>query len=595
MLILTVIDGPERGRRFELPENEPQMIGRSSESLPIADTTVSRRHAELTPDAGEWYLRDLDSQNGTYINGQRLDGRLGQRIKLLPGDRLRVGSTVMIFGDMAEELEEAVRVVRPTEMDVAVEHAIRSDDEFEFGEFLARDHAGDPTADDSVIMAEPDPAAAAREHLRIIYELTTLTSQAADRRELLKAVLELVFHEFQPERGFIMLREPGGEGPLRPAVVKYSTPPSDKDAAKIHVSRTILQHAIKESEGVLATNAMTDPRFQSGDSVQSFRIRSAVCSPVRVRGRVYGAIYIDSSMANFTFTKEQLALLNAIGRHTGLALANADLLHEKLQAERLAAMGEAVASLSHSIKNILQGLRGGADVVEMGLKKSDLKTATGGWDVLKRNLNRIIALTLNMLAYSRQRVIELDLIKLGGLVEECAELLEQPAAEKDVAVIVDADPEMPPVPVDSHLLHQALLNLIGNAVDASPQGGVVTVRVRYEVKETSFGPISPEAVIEILDTGPGVPESKRAWIFEPFNSTKGLRGTGLGLAVTKRIVEDHRGTIRVDTGETGSESAPGAKFELRIPAEDTMLDDPSATTDPVAEARSPGDSGITPL
>src|SRR5688500_14035383 len=68
MLIRTVLQGPDKGRKFELPDHEPQLIGRSSEALPLTDNTVSRRHAELTPDDGVWWIRDLHSQNGTYVN-----------------------------------------------------------------------------------------------------------------------------------------------------------------------------------------------------------------------------------------------------------------------------------------------------------------------------------------------------------------------------------------------------------------------------------------------------------------------------------------------------------------------------------------------
>ena len=188
-----------------------------------------------------------------------------------------------------------------------------------------------------------------------------MTTEALGRQELLKRVLELVFAEFKPERGFVLLGSGIDGEPMKPAIVKYRTPPKDKEEAQFNVSNTIIKHAVLKAEGVLSTNAMTDTRFASGDSVQRLRIRSAICSPIRFGERTFGALYIDSSIANYTFTPEQLALLNAIGQHTGLALANADMYAQKLQTERLAAIGQTVASLSHAIKNILQGLRGGAD------------------------------------------------------------------------------------------------------------------------------------------------------------------------------------------------------------------------------------------
>ncbi len=575
MLVLSVIQGPDKGKKFILPENEPQLIGRSTEAVPLNDTTISRRHSELTPDRGEWFIRDLDSQNGTYVNGVRIT----ERTRLRPGDQVRTGATLLIFGITEEEEPDVVKLLKPGQIDAAIERTMISNE-------------------DSVILSEPEPRQAAVEHLRVIYQLTTITSQQViDRQELLKAVMELVFEEFKPERGFIMLFGPAPanstsaaaagtpEAPLRPAVVKYKTPPRDKDAARIHVSRTILQHCLRQGEGVLSTNAMTDARFASGDSIYQMAVRSAICSPIRYRDRTFGAIYIDSTMANYTFTPEQLALMNAIGQHTGLALANTELYAQKLQSERLAAVGETVASLSHSIKNILQGLRGGADVVEMGLRKDDLKIAKGGWAILKRNLDRIMGLTLNMLAYSRQRRVELDLMKLGPLIDDCAQLLEGQCAAKQVAMIVDVDPEMPPIPIDAALMHQAMMNLMGNAIEAvEPATGAVTVRAAYHpappgAPANHHGTPDPRsrayAEITVIDNGPGIPDDRLPWIFEPFNSTKGVRGTGLGLPVSKRIVEEHGGRIEVD-GKNGQTAGRGATFRIVLPVEAVTID-PSAT------------------
>ncbi len=570
MLILTVIQGPDKGRKFEVTAQLPQLIGRSSEALPISDTTVSRRHAELTPDGKQWFIGDLESQNGTWVNGVRIAGR--QLLK--PGDQVRTGATLFVFGqsDDSDELD-LIRVMRPDQMDATVERTIASND-------------------DSVILAEPEPRSAAIHHLQVIYRLTAFTSQQTNKEDLLKAVMELVFNEFKPERGFIVLRDapqsshtgpsaPEAELPnWHPAVVKHRNPPTDKKDARIHISRTILNHALRHAEGVLSSNAMNDPRFAKGDSVQQFAIRSALCSPIEFGGRVFGAIYVDSSIANYTFTQEQLMLLNALARHTGLALANAEAYAKKVQTERLAATGETVAVLSHSIKNILQGLRGGADVVEMGLKKDDLKIARNGWTILKRNIDRIMALTLNMLAYSRPRTLEYELTRIGDLLEECALLLTDQCTARQVALIVDADPEMPPVMIDPHLFHQALVNLMVNAVEAvEPVTGAVTVKASYVAdppKPLAVGGAGrPIVRIDVIDNGPGIARERQAQIFEPFHTTKGIKGTGLGLTVTKRIVEEHAGRIGVESdGERGG----GATFTIVFPAESVHATDPSATT-----------------
>ncbi|MCG3124290.1 MAG: Adaptive-response sensory-kinase SasA [Phycisphaerales bacterium] len=565
MLVLSVIQGPDKGRKFQLPDNEPQLIGRSSEALPLEDTTVSRRHAELTPDDGIWWIRDLSSQNGTYVNGVEIR----ERTRLRPGDQIRTGSTLFVFGVTESSDPDVVRLLHPNQIDASVERSI-------------------PSNDDSVTLSEPEPRAAAVDHLRVIYQLTSLVSQSTDRQQLLKGVMDVVFEEFEPERGFIMMAQPpievgappGPDPQIIPSVVKYLVAPRDHEEARINVSRTIVLHAIKKSEGVLSTNAMGDPRFKSGDSVQRFHIRSAICSPIRSRDRIFGAIYIDSTIANYTFTSEQLNLMNAIGQHTGLALANAELYSEKLRSERLAAMGEAVASLSHSVKNILQGLRGGADVVELGLKKDDLAVAKRGWGILRRNVDRIVTLTSNMLAYSRQRRVEIQLAKLASVLEDVAQLVQPQAQARGVAIIVDADPEMPPIPIDPELIHQALMNLAVNAVEAVEQStGAVTLRAAYHPASGKHAPAGGAgyAQIDVIDNGPGIPVDRIPWLFEPFNTTKGLRGTGLGLAVTKRIVQEHGGRIEV---ESHTEKGPqrGTTFRVFLPADTESAIDPSATS-----------------
>ncbi len=642
MLVLSVIQGQSKGKKFELPDHEPQIIGRSSESIPIEDNAISRRHAELTPDDGLWFIRDLDSQNGTHVNGTRIR----DRTRLRAGDQIRVGQTLMVFGQTETKAKDTVRFVGRDRVAANIERSIPSQGLTPQG--LLSTPPG-ISNDDSVILSEPEPRAAAVDHLRVIYRLTSmLTQRVLNRQDLLENVMDLVFSEFFPQRGCIVLAEDmstiepvlpvdvkgapvmdsKSEGRYIPVVVRHREAPLDPEEAKIHVSRTILSHVILRGEGVLSSNAMTDPRFAKGDSVQRMHIRSAICSPIRFRDKTYGAIYIDSSMANYTFTPEQLALMNAIGQHAGLALANTDLYQEKLQAERLAAIGETVATLSHSIKNILQGLRGGADVVEMGLARDDHKIAKGGWPIMKRNLDRIISLTTNMLAFSRQRKVELELTSIGPLLDDCAQLLENLTQSRQVALILDVDNDLPPVPLDPPMIHQAILNLMTNAVEAAPPGdGAVTVRVHYhpaptpshvpghgqapafatstskpDRKSDAKPETKPDAKprvgaivkpqppsysrsqaakrpleqayveIAVIDNGPGIPKSKQPWVFQPFHTTKGVRGTGLGLAVAKRVADQHNGLLVLDSSE-----GKGATFRLLLPTEAALNVDPGAT------------------
>ncbi len=534
MLILNIIRGPDKGKRFELPDNEPQIIGRSSESLALSDMTISRRHAELTPDNGQWYINDHKSANGTFVNGEFVN----EPILLTDGDQIRVGRTLIAFGRISQtqQVVQPVKVLPPEQMDISIENII-------------------PFNDDSVIMAVPEPSAAAVEQLSVLYELMQLVGTTFDRKALLEHVMDLVFAHFQTERGFILIQDSPDERP-DPIVVRYRRKPLNDDQHKIMVSRTIVQHVLKNSEGVLSSNAMKDERFSSGDSVQAYGIRSAICVPIKFHDRCFGVIHIDSQVANFTYTEDQLRLLTAIGAQTGLALYNAELYQQGLKSVRLAAVGETVASLTHSIRNMLQGMRGGAEVVELGIRKDDMSIISNGWGILSRNLDRIYELMVNMLAYSKRRKPELEMVQITSLLKEIVEWMQPQCEKRDVALITDFDDNMPPVSVDPGGVHQVVTNLLYNALDAvESSSGVVTLRCEYH---------PDDSVVKIIvsDNGVGIEPENLRDIFTPFYSTKGQRGTGLGLAVTKKIVDEHRGKIDVISGP-----ADGSTFVVTLSVE----------------------------
>ncbi|MFK7959099.1 MAG: ATP-binding protein [Phycisphaerales bacterium] len=575
MLLLQVLQGPDKGRQFELPAHEPQLIGRSSEALPITDTTVSRRHSELTPDDGTWFIRDLESANGTYVNGRRIR----ERTRLEPGDQFRCGSSLFLLTSRTDGTGGSAAVLlEDDELDVTIERT------------------SDPN-DDSMVLASPDPVRAAVEHLRIIEEITRIAAETLERDELLERVMDVVFAEIGPDRGFVLMGELSREsaGPMEMAVMRYrkpvlgeSSPPGGpvpgarRPAGRIPVSRTIIRHVRESGEGVLSTNAMHDDRFASGDSVQDYGIRSAICVPITTGERIFGVMHVDSQLANFTFTDQQLRLLRSVGRLTGLALRSIELVEARVRDERLAVMGQTVASLSHSIKNILQGLRGGADAVELALNKDDLGLAREGWPILARNLDRILNLTMNMLAYSRETGVDIEMLDLADLIDEARELIQRQCDARRIALIVELDEHMPPVPGDPAGLHQVLMNLLMNAAEAAPpRRGVITLRTEFLADEQTYA-------VHVSDNGPGMDGGEIERAFEPFATTKGQRGTGLGLAVSRKIARQHGGRVVID-----STPGEGTTVSLVLPSGQSE-EDPSATFLPREErddgfAARPGD------
>jgi signal transduction histidine kinase len=576
-----VLQGPDKGRRFELPD-EKALVGRESRQLPLTDNTVSRRHCELVPTDGHWAVQDLGSANGTYVNGQRAD----PHYELKLGDQIRVGHTLLVFGaqpGVSRSSSGAVNLAgEESGMDAAIMHTVASND-------------------DSMVLAVPEPAAAAMGNLKLLYQLNAALGSSFNVDQVLEVVMDLVFEHVKADRGILLLIDDANGG-LAPKIVRTrdeerQTDKPDEDAPlkvarddanagagagngderpRIHASRTIINHVISSGEGVLSSNAMSDRRFSKGKSVHDLGIRSALCVPIKAHrldgkeegDQTIGVIYIDSSVRNYTYAPDQLRLLTAIGLQAGMAIQNAKLYQQALQGERLAAIGETTAALSHSIKNILQALRGGADVVEMGLKAANLPQANKGWGVVDRNLTKIYNLTMNLLAFSKEREPKLEPVNLRAIIDDCLELISAAANEKRVMALADVDEDLPAIPLDPDGMHQVLMNLLNNALDAVESGkGLIKVVCRYDGAQR-------QCILDVTDNGSGIQPSVMPHIFELFHSTKGNRGTGLGLAVARKIVQEHEGTIGVKS------SSDGTTFTIRLPAWHESLADPSHTHGP---------------
>ena len=201
-------------------------------------------------------------------------------------------------------------------------------------------------------------------------------------------------------------------------------------------------------------------------------------------------------------------------------------------------------------------MSGGGDVVEMGLDRKDLPIVDKGWQVVNRNLQKIHNLMLNMLAFSKQREPRSEPIQINAIVHEVLELVQRQADDRGVLVVTDLEEPMPAIPADPDGVHQVVLNILTNALQVVPQStGVVTVRTGYDQEEHK---------VQILlgDNGPGIPEDQIKKIFELFHSTKGHGGTGLGLAVAKKIVDEHEGQI-----EVRSHAGEGTLFIVTLPVD----------------------------
>jgi signal transduction histidine kinase len=227
-----------------------------------------------------------------------------------------------------------------------------------------------------------------------------------------------------------------------------------------------------------------------------------------------------------------------------------------VQAERLAAVGHAIATLSHHIKNILQGIRGGSYLIDEGLKTDDADVVHKGWKIVEKNQERISNLVMDMLTFSKEREPEPVAADINEVAADVIELMRVRAEESLVRLAWQPGTDMPTVLFDPDALHRAILNVVTNAIDACEEvdDAEVVVSTQY-VRQHAAVHISVE------DNGPGIEPEDVKKIFTVFESHKGARGTGLGLPVSQKILREHGGDIRVE-----SVPGSGSRFVLELPA-----------------------------
>ena len=542
---LFVIQGRNRGSRYHLTNHEGAMsIGREAGNfVQLDDNEVSRRHAEIRRIGETFVVGDLKSSNGTWLNSRKIE-----RSELSSGDQIQVGRTILVYARDGADVPAAglVDIVQGSNA-ADGSRIVRTAREADVSEI--------PTPDDT----QNRWLARARSNLQVMYRTALAVSHTLDIDELLGRILQLVFEWVEADRGCIMLLDPESKQ-LR---TKARRDRRVSESTSMAISRTILDYVLDRGEGVITSDAQDDDRFSGGNSVVRTGVREAICVPMQGRYGTVGVIYVDTTVplgdaierGQRQFTDEHLKLLIAIGHQAALAVEDTTYYSAMVQSERLAAVGQTIATLSHHIKNILQGIRGGSYLVDMGLENDDLAVVHKGWDIVNRNQNKISSLVMDMLSFSKEREPDPVPSDIVALVTDIVETVDQRAAE--IGATIDWRPAagIPHLLFDPEALSRAILNVVTNALDAVEDRSDATVSIDVAC-DTEAGRVC----VTVSDNGAGMTPETIGEIFNLFVSTKGARGTGLGLTVSRKILREHGGDIRVS-----SQPGEGSTFVLEFP------------------------------
>lgn len=336
MASLTVLQGGEPGRRYEL-EGERWVLGRSPECDVVLDVAaISRRHVILTEETGGFFVQDLGSRNGTYINSQRVV----DRAPLRHGDQMLICDLLFEFDNPppADSLSGDV----PD------------------GSTLLNSLVGgdDPTIDEdtSTIMATVDVSqnkktwgGSAKPELQLeaLIEISNNLGSTLSVKEILPKLLDSLFKIFvQADRGFVIMR-PRPDAPLVPVASKARRP-GDED--NMRISRTIVEQAMEGQQAILSADAASDERFSMAQSIADFQIRSLICAPlISNDGESLGVIQIDTRNQLSRFTDQDLQVLAGVANQASIAMDNARLHEEAVKQRALQRDLEVASQMQHAL------------------------------------------------------------------------------------------------------------------------------------------------------------------------------------------------------------------------------------------------------
>ncbi len=243
-----------------------------------------------------------------------------------------------------------------------------------------------------------------------------------------------------------------------------------------------------------------------------------------------------------------------------------DITEVKLLQRELTTTGRAVAGMAHRIKNIIMGLEGGIFVVNTGMESDDKEVVEEGWEMIERNVGKVSHIVKDMLYCSKTRIPSFRKVSPATIVEEVHSLFHKRAGDDGIELRLDIDSAPKSGNFDPDSLHSLMTNLVTNAIDAckfdmteGKENHVISLRCGND----SEGSV----IVEVSDTGPGIPHDVQDKIFEDFFSTKGSEGTGLGLLVAQKVAEEHGGSISFET-EKGRGTTFRAVFPINRPRPD---------------------------
>jgi len=276
--------------------------------------------------------------------------------------------------------------------------------------------------------------------------------------------------------------------------------------------------------------------------------------------QLLGALVLRDERLREAYSSDEIELFRGVATTIGVTLQNSQVYERMKERDRLAALGQMAAGLAHEIRNPLGSIKGAAQLLQPAAAPTPDNNTREFLDIIVEEVNRLNKIVSQFLDYARPYRGEQRPLEVNEVVRKTLQLLAKEQGQHEVEIVTNFAEGLPPVRADAEQLLQVFLNLSLNAVQAMPQGGRLLISSSLR-RATRRGAAAAFLEVRFRDTGVGIPPGDQRNLFIPFFTTK-EKGTGLGLPISQRIIENHGGTI-----EVRSQPGEGATFTVLLPIE----------------------------
>ncbi len=319
-------------------------------------------------------------------------------------------------------------------------------------------------------------------------------------------------------------------------------------------------HYLQHTKEIVIREELTH-RLETKEIVDKMSVMEAeVCIPLFSKNQLIGMINLSHKLNKDVYSNEDIELLSTLANQTAIAIENARLYEDLKKsksyirrADRLASLGTLTAGLAHEIRNPLVAIKTFTQLLPERLNDEEFRNHF--LHVVDGEVDRISSLVTELLDFARPSEPKFEVEDINSILEGMILLVSTQTKSKQINIIKHFSSDLKPITIDREQIKQVFLNILLNAIEATPENGTIFVKTRSFVKPEG----EPYLQIEFTDNGCGIPEEYLEDIFTPFFTTR-EKGSGLGLSISNQIVQDHRGYIDVE-----SRFNQGASFFVNLP------------------------------